>query len=290
MSKKLWIAITANNPLQRVDPLLTVLRGYADFPCDIYVKIYIDYASQNDVDTLYGILEEFKGLNIEIKVASPGYHGWYLTWAHKTDLALAILNREADYYIYSENDMLLTYENFKYYLKWKPVLSKYQLEPGFVRYEQKQYKKVPFDNYYVYSLTKETPNVWDTRGFTVPNVLVVDYDVDFFVQLANPYYGAMILDQADGEVYIRSDSYDPEKSYAKVGVRNWPIADRSSMGLTFENPPFNFEHRRCVPVKKKQDNYEILPCGLVLHEGTKYSDLIPCSVDSLISCDRMLTL
>ena len=70
MSKKLWIAITANNPLQRVDPLLTVLRGYADFPCDISVKIYIDYASQNDVDTLYGILEEFKGLKYPLRCKS----------------------------------------------------------------------------------------------------------------------------------------------------------------------------------------------------------------------------
>lgn len=290
MTKKLWVAVTANKPLQRVDPLLDVLREYAKYPCDTSVNIYVDYDSQDDVEVLYETLQEFKNLNIDIKVASPGYFGWYLTWAHKTDLALAILNKKADYYIYSENDMLLTYENFKYYRKWKPVLSRYKLEPGFVRYEQNKDKKVPFDNHYVYSLTKETPNIWTTRGFTVPNVLVVDYEIDFFVQLANPYYGAMILDQSDGEEYIRSDSYDPEKSYAKVGVRNWPIADRSSMGLAFESPPFNFEHRRCVPVKKRHENYEILDCGLVQHEGTKYSSAFLDKGTELICCKKMLVL
>jgi hypothetical protein len=84
--------------------------------------------------------------------------------------------------------------------------------------------------------------VWHDIGFTVPKLLVVDYEVDFFIQLGSPYYCGMILDQADGEKYIRSDSYDPEKSYPKTGIRNWPIADRSSMGIAFENPPRGHEH------------------------------------------------
>lgn len=288
MEKKIWVAITAHKPLERTDCLINLLRNYTEYPFDFNVNIYIDYDSQDDVETLELVLQEFKKLNIQIKVADPGYEGWYLTWAHKTDLALAILNNKADYYIYTENDMLMTYENFKYYLKWSPVLKKYNLEPGFVRYEIQEGKKIPFDNYYVHSLTKETPNVWSDRGYVVPNVLVVDHEVNFFVALANPYYGAMILDQRSGEKYIRSDSYDPQKSYEKVGVRNWPIADRSSMGLAFEEVPFGFEHRRCVPVRKIRDNYEILDRGLICHDDNKYSQSL--NRDSLICCKSMLTL
>jgi len=290
MSKKIWVAITAHKPLERIDCLVNLLRGYMEFPFTFETNIYIDYGSQDDVEILETLLSEFSKLNIQVKVASPGYEGWFLTWAHKTDLALAILNKKADYYIYTENDMLMTYDNFKYYLKWKPVLAKYELEPGFVRYEKKYNKKIPFDNYYRYSLTKETPNVWSTQGYKVPNVLVVDHSVSFFVALANPYYGAMILNQEDGYYYIRSDSYDPQKSYEKVGVRNWPIADRSSMGLAFENPPFGFEHRRCVPVRKVKDHYEILPCGLICHDDDKYTKNLLCDPDLLICCESMLTI
>jgi hypothetical protein len=290
MLKRIWAAITAHKPLERIDCLINLLRGYMEFPFSFEINIYIDYASQDDIEVLEVTLSEFKKLNLQIKVASPAYEGWYLTWAHKTDLAQAILNNKADYYIYTENDMLMNYENFKYYLKWKPALAKYKLEPGFVRYEKKYDKKIPFDNYHKYSLTKETPNVWSDQGYKVPNLLVVDYSVSFFVALANPYYGAMILDQNEGEQYIRSDSYDPHKSYEKVGIRNWPIADRSSMGLAFESPPPGFQHRRCVPVRKVKDHYEILDCGLICHDDDKYTKNLQNDSDLLICCASMLTI
>ena len=89
------------------------------------------------------------------------------------------------------------------------------LEPGFIRYEDYDGIRVPFDNHYEYSLTKKTPSIWGDTGFIVPKFLVIDHVVELFVQVASPYYGAMILDQSDADQYIRSDSYDPEKSYQK---------------------------------------------------------------------------
>jgi hypothetical protein len=211
-----------------------------------------------------------------------------LTWAHKTDLALAILNRQADFYIYQENDVLIRRDNFDYFMKWKPVLSRYNLEPGFALFENFDNKRVPIGNYEKWYLTKETPNVWHDIGFTVPKLLVVDFEIDFFVQLGSPYYCGMILDQRDGETYIRSDSYDPEKSYIKTGIRNWPIADRSSMGLAFENPPSNHEHRRCVPVVGDNGTYKILDCGLIQHDDNKYSARLKEQHGDLLSVEEML--
>ena len=194
-----------------------------------------------------------------------------MTWAHKTDLALEILNRRHDFYIYQENDMTLTLDNFNYWLAWNPRLSDLGFEPGFVRYEEYNGLRVPFDNHYEYSLIGKTPNVWSDVGFTVPKILVVDHEVSVFVQAANPYYGAMILNQTDGEKYIRSDSYDPQKSYERIGIRNWPIADRSSMGLAFEGVPNGCEHRRCVPLVKKDGKYTLKPSSLIKHNDYKYA-------------------
>jgi hypothetical protein len=139
-------------------------------------------------------------------------------------------------------------------------------------------------------LTYSTPNVWSSRGFEVTKTLVIDRDVDFFVQLANPYYGAMILDQNGAERYIRSDSFDPEKSYARVGIRNWPIADRSSMGLAFEEVPAGCEHCRCVPVSRVGDQYTLLSFGLIWHDDNKYSKELEKIHGNLLSCDNILTL
>ena len=290
MNERIWVAITAHKPLARLNSLINVLNEYLRYPFDIAVKIYIDYDSQDDVELLENVLEPYKKLNEQVVVAAPGYENWYLTWAHKTDLALEILNRRADFYIYQENDMLITLENFLYWRKWRPVLGRRGLEPGFIRFERFEDLKVPFDNHYVYSLTKETPNVWSGVGFTVPKILVVDYDIDFFVQVANPYYGAMLLNQEDGEKYIRSDSYDPERSYSKVGIRNWPIADRSSMGLAFEDIPSGLEHRRCVPVIKEGGSYVPHPVGLLEHDDHKYAPELKQKNLDILDCSQMFQL
>ena len=290
MNERIWVAITAHKPLNRLNSLINVLNEYLRYPFQIAVRIYIDYDSQDDVELLENILEPYKKLDPQVVVAAPGYENWYLTWAHKTDLALEILNRRADFYIYQENDMVITLENFLYWRKWRPVLGRRGLEPGFIRYENYKDLKVPFDNHYVYSLTRETPNVWSDVGFNVPKILVVDYDIDFFVQVANPYYGAMILNQEDGEKYIRSDSYDPEKSYRKVGIRNWPIADRSSMGLAFEDVPLGLEHRRCVPVIKENGVYVPHTVGLMHHDDTKYAPELASKPSGVLDCKKMFTL
>lgn len=290
MTKKLWVAITAHNPLVRLNPLINVLSEYEKFPHDVTVYIYVNYEAQNDVETLESVLAQFKNIKIEIKVASPDYSGWFLTWAHKTDLALAILNRVADYYIYQENDVLIRKDNFDYFVKWKPVLERYGLEPGFGLYENLDGRRIPIGNYERWYLSKETPNVWHNIGFTVPKILVVDFEVDFFIQLGSPYYCGMILNQRDGELYIRSDSFDPQKSYPKTGIRNWPIADRSSMGLAFEYLPQNYEHRRCVPVAKRNDHYEILEFGLIRHDDDKYSKQFKEREKDLIYVEEMLVL
>ena len=290
MSKKLWVAITAHNPLERLNPLVNVLAEYEKYPHEVSVNIYINYGAQDQIETLEKVLGVFKKIQLTVKVAEPAYENWYLTWAHKVDLAMAILNHKADYYIYQENDMLLTLENFNYFIKWKPVLAQRGFEPGFVRYENYLEQKIPFDNHKVHSLTKETPNVWSSIGFKVPTLLVMDFEIDFFVQFPNPYYGAMILDEIDGRAYIKSDSYDPEKSYLKVLKQNWPIADRSSMGLCFENVPVGYEHRRCVPVHKQGGAYAPHDCALLCHDDNKYSLEFVQRKVPLVICDKMLSL
>jgi hypothetical protein len=287
---RIWLAITAFKPLARLGPLLRVLNEYQHYDASISANIYVDYDSQDDVPQLEAALEQFDKLEIEVKVAAPGYENWYLTWAHKTDLALAILNRKADFYIYQENDVLIRKDNFNYFRKWKPVLKRYGLEPGFALFEELDGRRIPIGNYERWNLTKETPNVWHDIGFTVPKLLVIDHEVDFFVQLGSPYYCGMILDQKDGEKYIRSDSFDPEKSYAKTGIRNWPIADRSSMGLAFEELPVGHEHRRCVPVVKVKNHYEVAECGLIQHDDDKYSKQFKAKETELIYIEDMLVL
>ena len=253
--------------------------------------IYVNYEAQSDVDKLAQLLRPFNGLlELNIVIAGPEYAGWGLTWAHKHDLVQACMNYKYDYYIYQENDMLITWDHFKYWLRWKPRLAEHGLEPGFIRYESFKGQKIPFDNHYRYLLTKRTPNVWSDRGFDVKKLLIIDREIKFFAQIASPYYAAMILDSFDAVKYVRSDSMDPTKSVEIVGFRNWPLADRSSMGLAFENVPLGHEHRRCIPVIEENGVYKPHPCCLLAHDDTKYSTELAEKQTELITCDTMLQI
>jgi hypothetical protein len=289
--KTLWVAIAAYDPLARIEKLLKVLKLYTEFELKVSVFIYVNYEAQSDVDKLAQLLRPFHGLlELNIVVAGPEYAGWGLTWAHKHDLVHACMNYKYDYYIYQENDMLITWNHFKYWLRWKPRLAAHGLEPGFIRYETFKGQKIPFDNHYRYLLTRRTPNVWSDRGFDVQKTLVVDHEIKFFAQIASPYYAAMILDNTDAVKYVKSDSMDPAKSVKIVDFRNWPLADRSSMGLAFENVPAGHEHRRCIPVIEENGVYKPHPCCLLAHDDTKYSTELAQKQAELITCDTMLQI
>lgn len=270
---KFLIFVTAHNPLSRFDALLKTLRGYEEIPGLKDVFIYIDYEHETDKETLKALLEANVTFNsLHIVVASESWQGFSLTWAHKGLLREAVLNKYYDFYVYTENDMCFTSENFIYWFLYKDKLKALNLEPGFCRYEAYESLMVPFDNHRVWQLNKPTRDVWGDRPYQVESYLTpLDSWFVGFVSLGNPYMGMMILDQEMAERYVTSTSFDPVKSFELTEFRCWPLADRSSMGLAFENLEPGQEHRRVVPVVKVGDSIQIAPYGLIEHCDTKYS-------------------
>lgn len=284
---KIWLSLAANKPMNNIDTMLSVLEDYEAWEADIDCFIYIDFESNNICGELQNILDKFENLSCHAVVASHIFKEWALTWAHKFDLIDAVKEAKYDYYIYAENDMHLTWQNFLYWAEFKPLLATTGFHPGFCRYEKIHGHKVPFDNYYQGDLRKDTLNLQNGQSFTMSKIAISHPDVDCFVTLVNPYYGAMILDQEDAVTYIYSKSINPDFCRGLTGSRYWPLADCSSMGLAFEDIPHGAEHRRVVPLKIDDGNPAIPDFGLVWHHDTKYSKLIINSDKKLITCDRM---
>jgi hypothetical protein len=133
-----------------------------------------------------------------------------------------------------------------------------------------------------------TRDVWGERPYQVESYLTpLDDEFVGFVSLGNPYMGMMILDQDMAEEYIASISSDPLKSFELTQFRCWPLADRSSMGLAFENLLPGQEHRRVVPIVKNHDKVQIASCGLVEHCDTKYSKELEDKLGSVLDVTEM---
>lgn len=286
---KFLVFVTAHNPLSRFDALLKTLRGYEEIPGIKDVFIYIDYEHREDEDTLKELIESNVSFNsLQIIVASADWEGYSLTWAHKGLLREAVINKYYDFYVYTENDICFTSENFLYWFLYKDKLKKLNLEPGFCRYESYGSLMVPFDNHRVWQLNRPTRDVWGDRPYQVESYLTpLDNWFVGFVSLGNPYMGMMILDQEMAERYVISPSSDPVKSFELTQFRCWPVADRSSMGLAFDNLKKGQEHRRVVPVVKNGDKLQIAPCGLVEHCDTKYSSELDDKLGRVLDITEM---
>jgi hypothetical protein len=285
---KFFVAVTAFNPLSRFDVLLEVLQSYVAIPGSQDFYIFIDFEHKQDKKTLIELLKpNLDTCGLEIIVADPSYTGYSLTWSHKKLLFDAVVSKSYDFYVYTENDMRFTYENFKYWWFWKDKLKLLNLEPGFCRYETFNNKLIPFDNHKKWNITGTTTNVWGQRGYDVQTYLTPYSDFICFASLGNPYMGMMILDQEMAEQYVYSDSCDPIKSFDLTKFRCWPIADRSSMGLAFENLGHNQEHRRVVPLIKVRNRVEIAKYGLLEHIDTKYSQQMLTNNEILLELSEM---
>ena len=274
--KSIYIAITAHNPLHRVEKTLKVLKGYEDLELEKEVDIYIDHNHRHDIDEFSLIVASHTNFNrVGFVAAGPQYEGYDLCWAHKPSFIRRVLKGTHDFYMYSENDMLFTKKHFDYWYKYKDELREQNLEPGFCRVERQGTKLIPFDNYRKWKLGGVTEYVWGDIPFK-SEFLPKPFDKDIlgFTTLGNPYSGMMILDQEDAAKYVNSWSCNPVHSHVKTGKRNWPIADRSSMGLAFEDLKPWQEHRRVVPVTCEDDSVVIPDFALIEHLDTKYSSAL----------------
>ncbi len=286
----IYISVTAYNPLSRIETLLEVLKGYETLDLDKEIDITIDHEHAYDLDEFSLIVAGNTNLRrVSFTVASPEYVGYSLCWAHKPSLAYQIVNKKHDYYMYSENDILFTKKQFDYWIEYKDVLKEENLEPGFCRVEKVKDKFIPFDNYRRWNLSGVTSDVWGPIGYNCGfKFRPAESGVIGFTTLGNPYGGFMIMDQEDSEKYIRSDSSHPVKSHAKIGLRNWPIADRSSMGLAFEKLLPGQEHRRAIPLINENGKIKIPECALVQHLDNKYSSAL-LKNSPMIDTDTMFT-
>jgi hypothetical protein len=162
-------------------------------------------------------------------------HPWILPWSHKHLIADRFLSMESAYthFIYVEDDILLSFDNFCYFIYYREMLKGKGLIPSCQRIEY---------------------NDSDNHLYLVDQIGVSDFSsrnrVDLhgyaFVNLDYPYNAMFILDRDLALEYVKTPSFDRERS--KLVRPEWDVACRAAMGLCFENPPPGFTSRYVSPV------------------------------------------
>lgn len=216
--------------------LLQVMRGYFSFTVEqLDFVIYTNAADEDYALLERSIAQCFTGQcnhKISLKSVADLEDPWLLPWQHRKDFKETFLdNQNYTHYIYSEDDLVLNFSNFIYFLRFLPVLKPFGLIPAFSVTEYGNDGQV---------YAKEQPYKIDLSL----NRRVV-FDGLSFINLDNPYNALYILDKEMGWEFFNSASFDLEASKTKTV---WGIAERAAMGLSHENIPDGFFSKYVVPL------------------------------------------
>lgn len=158
----------------------------------------------------------------------------HLGWCHKPMIRDRFLVEPAehDYFIYLEDDIELSFNNFLYFAHYRQPLAPWRLIPSFLRVEYN------YADNQLYNTDQ-----WESSDLCTRPLARLDGLL--FGNIANPYSALFILDRPLAEEYVASRSFDMDASRQ---MQTWDILERAAMGLCFENMLEPFYARFVVPV------------------------------------------
>jgi hypothetical protein len=215
--------------------LETVLDAIRGWPFDwVDVALVTNDLLLGEVPTVQSLRAKYqsKGWTLRIEHASDLAHPFHLTWWHKRHLRpwLEKARTGRDYFIYLEDDIVLTRENIAYFLDARPRLATRGLIPGFLRFENIEGIRHSVDFVQAQPVNRRSTLRVDGQRYIVP---------------LNPYWAGFVLDRALAEEYVATPSFQLEPSATRT---HWEVRERAAMGLTWENVPPRARSRYAVPI------------------------------------------
>ncbi len=225
----------------RLEYLFQTVRSISRFPIAALDLVIVTNVDQEEClgqirNTCQPLLKSFPGggqKNLFIESQTQLKDPWMLTWCHKRLITDDFLKKDYTHFLYIEDDILLSFENFIYFLHYRDRLKEYGLLPAFQRIE---YNK---DDNRLYLCDQIGISDFKARR----SVKLDGYD---FVNIDYPWSAVFILDRELALEHIGTKSFDAKLSES---VRpDWMTPCRAGMGLTFENIPAGFTQRGVSPV------------------------------------------
>jgi hypothetical protein len=238
-----------------LDYLRKVLLAVLHWTCED-ITVHIDtndltLASTSQIEDAVIALRA-SGVKVEFHEVVDLADPFHLTWAHKDRLRDWVTEggREADLFLYTEDDIVFTDDNLRYFSETAPILDNLGLMPGFLLYEWEGVRKM--------AVSYSRPQRIAERDFLVTAEKK-------FISPTFPYWAGFIFNRSLAKEYLASNS-----SRLECGAQILPSHScrvHSAMGLCYENIPEPFSSRFLVPVSGLRPD----PNCLVWHCAQNYS-------------------
>lgn len=261
---RILVCISAHYVPERIPYLDLVLNSIATWSVD-YAKVVLvtndETLMEEPAITSQQSRFSEKGWELTHHTCGGLDHPFNLTWGHKPLIRrwLDTANEETDYFLYLEDDLVISDDNINYLLTTLPILKPHRLIPGFLRYEIVNERRFLVD--LVEKQFKHRYKSLRVYGIT-------------YISPGNPYWAGFVLDKSLAAEYVDSNSFDMERS---ASVTDWDVRERAAMGLTWENWPKGFRSRIVVPFAALRPD-EVC---LIWHSAQNYNDNSASSLGKL---------
>jgi hypothetical protein len=217
---KLFVTITFHYNESKLPYLKKVVNSINQIESE-HTKIIICTNQKFDID------------GAELDVIERLYHPFFLAWCHKRHM-IHFLDTDYTHFMYLEDDILVTPETMKYWLRNRDLFKRNNLPfmPAVVRIE--------------YDSKGQAFSLDSIQSDSIDKRPIVTVEGQKFISLSSPYQAMFIMDRELVEEHIRSKSF----MYATATPFNgaWLIQDLAAQGNMYENIPLGFEHRYLVPI------------------------------------------
>ncbi len=254
---RLMVCIPFAYRAHRLRYLLEMLRVFAELPVErVVALIYTNTVEEAELHDLRALLDFVQTDNKQFEIVScPNLeHPFDLTWADKASIPERFLGSDLTHWLHLEDDLRFSYLNLCYFLYAREILRPHGLIPSFVRYEWHDGERSFF--------ASDQAHQQDVAAH--PQIDAGDV---FFMVLNSVYNAMTVLDQELAAEYVQTRSFDRDRSEEVWG---WWIAERSAMGLTWENVPPGQFSRLMIPVRKDR-LVPATPC-MIHHLPNNYAD------------------
>lgn len=206
MDKKLLVCIAFHYIPEKLVYLKKIIENFSNY--DLDVTIIIDTNS-------YELLKYINYTNVIIFVNAELEHPYYLAWFHRKHI-IDLLN-DYDYFMYTEDDIFLPYENFVKYLENFNNLFPMYI-PSFIRLEDLECE------YFVVDIQKAQK---------IMSSEIIFSNGERFISLDRPYHGFWIM--PGKELKETMISAFVRKSISREFLASYPIGALNKKPLVMLN-------------------------------------------------------
>lgn len=248
---RLAICITVHFSSERVIYLETIANHFASLCDEVEVFIVTNTQVNSEEQKILAAALQGKGFKYNFFTPNGLGHPFLLTWSHFDIFRRLIDDTSITHFMYLEDDLLITKDNFDYWQESLETLAPLGLIPSFFRIEQKN-----SDSKWYSSDAKER--------FRFRKLPKVSKNPDYaFINLPHPYQGMYLLTRELMKEHLNSQSSNPDH-----GI--WGIRERAGHGLTFENVPKWCTSRNFVGFNLKTEKID--PRCFIHHLPNNYAN------------------